>query len=105
MKRLLKFADTLLSTGKEAVKNVYNTVARDCRSTMGKNVRLIQLTCESSHPSIEDMGKQPFVEVPQGEEWRAEIIRDLINIRDGLCKDSDWTKEEAIEGLLHVCTT
>ena len=94
------------STGKEAVKNVYNTVARDCRSTMRKNVRLIQLTCESNHPSIvEEMGKQPFVEVPQGEEWRAEIIRDLINIRDGLCKDNEWTKEEAIEGLLHVCTT
>ena len=58
MKRLLKFADTLSSTGKEAVKNVFNTVARDCRSTMGKNVRLIQLTCESSHLSIEEIGKK-----------------------------------------------
>ena len=105
MKRFLKFADTLASTRKEAVKTVYNTLARDCRSTTGRNVRRINLTCESSHPSGEEIERQPFAEIPHGEEWRAGIAKDLINIRDGLCEHSNWTREEAIYGLLHVCTT
>ena len=67
---------------------------------MAKNVRL-----RIESPVCKRNRKTTFVEVPKGEEWRAKIIRDLINIRDGLCKDNEWTKEEAIEGLLHVCTT
>ena len=104
MKRFLKFTDTLANTRKEVVKSVYNTLVNDCRSTTGRNFRQIKLTCKSSHPSAEDIERQPFVEVPHGEEWRGNIIKDLINIRDGLCERSNWTKEEAIDGLLHVCT-
>ena len=104
MKRSLKFFETLSNSGKEAVKLVYNTIVNDCRSTTGKNYRLLHLACKSIHATAVEIGKLSFVDVPAGEEWRPGMIKDLINVRDNLCF-CDWTKEEATEALHHVCTT
>ena len=107
MKRFVKFAESLAETKKGVVRNVYNTLVNDCRSTVGMNTRLIQLACNTIKASTKDIEKQPFFKMPQCKVWRVGIIEDLINIRDNqsYLNSIDWKKEEVAEALHHACTS
>ena len=107
-KRFITFSVKLETSPKMVVRNINRMIGKDCRSTTGENIRRIILSCGSdpfTGPTREDISKKGFEEVPAGEEWRAGIINELIDIREGLLEPNGWTSEEVDETLTHLCIT
>ena len=53
-------------------------------------------------PSRDDI--KTFATTPEGDEWRVEIVKELIQIRDRLLGSVGWTGEEIQETLTFLCT-
>ena len=45
-----------------------------------------------------------FQPVPEGEQWRISVIRDLVEIREGFNSDIGWSKED-LSFALELLTT
>ena len=48
--------------------------------------------------------KLKFQPVPEGEQWRINVIKDLVEIREGLSSDIGWSKED-LNFALELLTT
>ena len=53
-------------------------------------------------PSRDDI--KTLVTTPEGDDWRVEIVKELIQIRDRLLGSVRWTGEEIQETLTFLCT-
>ena len=90
------------------VRTVNHIIGKDCRSITGENIRRIMLDCGADPvigPTREDISKKGFEAVPTGEEWRAHVINDLIDVRDGLMHIIDWEPKEVEDALTYLCIT
>ena len=107
MKRFVKFTEKLSTTKKQTVRNVYYTMMNDCRSTIGMNARMIRLKCNpaGTKVTLKDIEKQSFCPIPQSEDWRISVIKDLIGIRDNMPSSIGWDKDEILDALDYVCTS
>ena len=106
VKRFLSFTEKLVNAPKEAVRNIYNVLGSDCRSTTGANKRRISLEYDADpvkRPSHSDIAV--FMTTPEGEERRSGIVKELIQIRDGQISLIGWTDEEVHETLTYLCVS
>ena len=90
------------------VRNINRIIGEDCRSTTGENIRRIMLHCGSDAfegPTREDISRKGFEAVPAGEEWRVDVINELIDMRDGFLENNGWTSQEVDKTLMYLCTT
>ena len=107
-KRFISFTEKLKSSPKIVVRTVNHIIGKDCRSITGENTRRIMLNCGADPvigPTREDISKKGFEAVPTGEEWRAHMINELIDMRDGLMDNIDWEPKEVEDTLTYLCTT
>lgn len=107
-KRFVTFTDKLKTSPKMVVRNINKIIGKDCRSTTGENIRRIMLNCGSDSfrgPTREDVSRKGFEAVPAGEEWRVDVINELIDMRDGFLEPNGWTSQEVDETLTYLCTT
>ena len=107
-KRFVTFTDKLKMSPKMVVRNINKIIGKDCRSTTGENIRRIMLNCGSDSfrgPTREDVSRKGFEAVPAGEEWRVDVINELIDMRDGFLEPNGWTSQEVDETLTYLCTT
>ena len=70
--RFRKFCSNLVKSKRPEVNQLFNIQRHDCRSTFGRNYRNIVLT--NSHSD------DPY-ELPNGCEWKINMIKELIEIR------------------------
>ena len=106
--RSIGFMKRLASSRKSVLRHAFNRFSRDCRTTTGSNVRNILLETGSQlfdQLSTNDSRKIEFHPTPVEEQWRISIIRDLLDIRDGMGDNVGWTSEEIDETLEYLCTT
>ena len=106
-KAFVSFVEKLQHSPKEVVRNVFQLIKEDCRSTTGSNIRNINLDCavDQVHPFAKiDIEKKDFFPAPADSGWKVPLIRELINMRDGDCNTSGWTKEEMDFALEYLCT-
>ena len=107
MKRFINFTEKLSCSRKCATRNIFHTIINDCRSTSGMNLRRIMLECGKSRireATSKSVGENPFHPVPLGEEWRINLVEELMEMRDDL-PNSVWNKNEISLTLDYVCTT
>ena len=65
-----------------------------------------QLRCgPGDWTTCKDISRKTFEPVPIGEEWRAQVINELIDIRDGLMDIIEWTPKEVEDTLTYLCST
>ena len=105
LKRFIGFTEKLAQSPKAVVRNMYKILGMDCRTTTGANTRQISLEYDADPikgPSRDDIAA--FVTTPEGEEWRAGFVKDIIQIRDGAMNSIGWTDEELQEALTFLCT-
>ena len=105
--RFVGFTSKLLSSKKEVLRNVFEVLRKDCRSTTGANIRNIKLECNSGPSeqlSAERVSSLKFHPVPQEEEWRIDFVKDLMSMRDNGMDDNTMSKDELITMLEHLCT-
>ena len=110
-RRLLKgfatFTEKLSTSPKEAVRNVYEMVKHDCRSITGSNIRNIGLECAINplRPlSNVDIEKKDFIRTPRDAIWKVPLIEELIEMRDGIKDNAEWTKQEIDYTIEYLCT-
>ena len=104
VKRFLSFTEKLRNSPKVVVQNIYKILGSDCQTTTGANARRITLEYNTdliNGPSRNDI--TTFATTPEGEEWRSEMIKELIQVRDGEMNSIEWTTEELQETINHLC--
>ena len=52
-----------------------------------------------------DVAKKAFQPIPTDEEWRIQLIKDLILVRDGSMTSIGWNHDEIKDTLMFLCTT
>ena len=85
-------------------------LARSCladqRTVVGKTTRLLSDTCgeEAEYLTSYKVKKSlSYFDTPEGQEWRAPLIRELISIRDGQLGLQGFTAEEIKMLLDYQC--
>ena len=84
--KVRRFTAKLSTSCKKVVRDTYNLIGNDCHRTMGSNLHHIMLECgkdQTKHVSMKDFAKTGFHPIPASEEWRVEVINELVRIRDG----------------------
>ena len=105
--RFVNFVSKLSSSKKELLRNAYEAVRTDCRSTTGANIRNIRLECNiglSDQLSAECVRRWKFQPVPPGEEWRIDVVNHILSMRNNRIDDNIMVKDELDAMLDYVCT-
>ena len=108
LKRFFRFTENLKCSDKSCAKNVFNCLKYDCRSTTGRNLRMIanmteKASCDFIIPqTIDKIRYVPYVN--DMTEAKIEAVRELIAIRDGKKVLRQWNKDEVAE-LTNFLTT
>ena len=105
LKRFISFTEKLAQSPKDVVRNLFKIFGSDCRSTTGANTRNISLEFETdpfTGPLRENI--TAFASIPEGQEWKVDIVKEIIQIRDGAMNQVGWTSEELEEVLVNLCT-
>ncbi len=106
LQRFVSFSTKLALSRKKVISNTYRLIRNDCRSTIGANIRNILL--ENGVDGKREIQKddiKEFKETPDEDKWRIGVIKDLIDIRDGLMEPIGWTSQDVKDMLTHLCTT
>ena len=72
-RRYIKFINSVRVSGKAVLRDMYQSIKRDCRSATGANLRnMMKLTKQSDIEDIKqsDFDSLVYNEIPEGEEWR-----------------------------------
>ena len=81
---------------------------KDTRSTTGSNLRKMMLLFDKVR--VEDITKNDvnsfkYADVPQGDEWRVEMVKEIIEIRNSKLEVENFDDEEIEEILNYLCTS
>ena len=106
--RFLNFNTKIKNSKKETLIYVYKKVRRDVRSITGKNLNNVKLLC--GYDDIDNLKTNScddllFHRVPPGEEWRINLIREIINVKYDESNIENLDAEEIDEILEFVCTS
>ena len=104
MKRTEKFINSLSNSRKRALRNVSQILVNDCRSTIGRNQRLIRLSETSRREVVNGLITQ-FEPIPIEETWRLSVINDMLEVRNDQSCIPFWNKDEIDSLLYHACTS
>ena len=75
LKRFSKFHDKLVISNNPLIRNLYSIQCGDMRSSLGRNIH--ELAVNTSYRS-----NIPIHPVPPGEEWRVQLVRELLAVRE-----------------------
>ena len=82
IKRFMKFRDTIASSSIPQIKLLHRVQCCDWRSTYGRNCMHILREAQATDMTQVTMEKIQVNPVPQGEEWRLDLLKDLLAERD-----------------------
>ena len=108
IERFLNFTIQIANSEKIALKNVFNFIKNDARSTTGKNLRSILLLLDKNDIddlSPQDASKILYKEVPENELWRIALVKELIDIRQGVLEVEGFSEDELVTILNYTCTS
>ena len=107
IKRFLTFLDKIRKSKKQTLIHVLNKICHDVRSVTGSNLSNIMLRVGKTR--VEDIApsdsKVAFKEIPNGQEWRVNAVRELIEVQNDKLKVSGFDSEEIETMLTWICTT
>ena len=107
IKRFLSFVDSLRSSNKKALKNVFLKIRKDTQSVTGYNLRKILLLGNKGDVDLlnpTDANEIKYYPVPEAEQWRIGFVKELTDIKFGRMTIDGFTTEE-INDLLHIICT
>ena len=105
MKRFTTFTDNISRSEKISMRNMFNTIKKDCRSITGRNMRMISKYCNKLIVNVKEVSKQYYTPVPIHELWRVKLLEELLDIRDNKDDLEDFSKEEILDFIQYLCTT
>ena len=85
IKRFLGFKNQVNKCPKSIIKKFFKLCQNDTQSITGSNFRKIMLLCKKTsidHIVDTDIDNLSFCEIPENEEWRLNLVKDLIEARN-----------------------
>ena len=86
-KRFINFVKKIQSSKKLALRCLFGSLKNDCQSTVGRNIRFLQNKYHLGEISDFDSrtaNKNEYEPIPKDEEWRVHVIKELIDVRQGM---------------------
>ena len=107
IKRFLKFCENLKNSKKSVVRNVYNMIKFDTRHTIGSNLREIALLSDKTVSELitSDHKHVQYIQIPDMEEYRLDMIWEIIDIKQDQMKLENLDKNELNLILTHLCSS
>ena len=127
-KRFVTFTQKLATSEKAPLRNLFNRVKRDCRSTSGSNLRNLMLRyrvkrdCRSTTGSnlrnlmlrynansqeeinSDVLNKSLYKVIPTDNEWKITMAKELIDVTRGNAIIPDFQFNEIMSLLEHITT-
>ena len=108
MKRFINFTDKLSRSTKISARNIFNIMKNDCRSTTGRNLRMIMKYCDKFRMTelcAKEISSQFYMKIPEKEAWRISLVQELLDIRDKVSDGINWNVDETSFCIDYLCTT
>ena len=108
MKRFLRFCELIMKSKKNALKTVFLNIRRNVKSVTGRNLRkLMFMTGKSdiSELTSDSMRNIEYNPVPIDEEWRIQMLKELIMVKQGERDVENFSQEEINEIIEFVCSS
>ena len=104
-KRYINFIERLRKSKKEVLRSVLRKIENDCRSTTGRNIRKLLLESDVYQLSDVNVNSRAYNETPKGDEWKIDMVEEILNVKTGYMQVPDFTLEE-LNGICEVlCST
>ena len=103
IRNFIQFINKIKNSTKPLLRTLLEAIKYDTRSTTGSNLRGIMLLSSKSNIediSVNDGDQFPYFPRPEDEDWKAEMLNQLIDEKDRGCLD-----KEEIEWLDYLCTS
>ena len=106
--RFLTFISRIEKSKKILPRVLLQAIKRDCRSVTGSNLRnILLLTRKDDISEIfeSDIQQMIYMPVPNHEEWRIEMLKELIDVKWGDATIDYFDDREITEIIEEICTT
>ena len=93
---------------KQAIKNVFNLIRKDCQSVTGSNLRKIMLLVQKTNVDDlvpEDALNVIYHEIPDCEMWRIGFVNEITDVKFGQASIDGFTRQELNVILEDICTS
>ena len=106
VKRFLNFIESIKKSSKDIITNLFQCICFDVRSTTGSNLRDIMLAVNKDNvldlePS--DSNKIKYNEAKEEDRWKIDILKELIEVRNGTLQVETLTNDEASAIIEDLC--
>ena len=108
LKRFLGFLSQIQKSRKKLPAKLLKQIEHDTGSTTGSNLRKILLLVGKhtiEEISIKDQDRYEYCPIQPGDEWKVNMVRELIEVRENNLNVEHFTAEELEEVLEHICTS
>ena len=108
IKRFLSFLQQIKKSRKMIPKFLLNTIMNDAQSITGSNVkRILALAKKTNIDDItqKDIDNIVYEEIPEGNMWRIDVIKEITDIKFGKLELDGFTHEECEEILKFACVS
>ena len=107
MKRYLAFISKIENSKKESLRKLLKLAKSDVRTTTGGNLRLIMM--QSGMGSVDDLNvidaeSIEYHTIPEGETWRLEMLKELIEAKQGELQVPGMRKDDMDHIMNYICT-
>ena len=105
-KRFLKFIESIKSSKKIALKNLFKVVKHDCRSVTGRNLLNIKLLVNKTNIDSlvpDDAMGISYHEISEENAWRVNIVKELTDVKFGESYVEGFSRKELDSILNYVC--
>ena len=106
-KRYIKFINAVRTSRKTVLREVFQQINDDCRSTTGANLRhMMKLTKKYRNEEMKqsDFDELTYNKIPEGEDWRIASAAELIQLKNNVLDVDLMTIKEIDEILEEVVT-
>ena len=105
--RFLSFIQSVRRSKKICVKNLLKMVEHDTRSVTGHNLRTLMLNSRTDNIKklVPRHADYDYFEVPDGQEYRIEFIKELIEVKNNIYEVDGFNNEELDDILCFLCTS
>ena len=88
---------------KEVIRHVLREIENDCRSTTGRNMRKLSLEYDVHRIDNIDVNQQPYIDIPTGDEWKINVVQEMMEIKSGQLQVDDFSLKEVDEICRDIC--
>ena len=106
VRRYMAFIDKIRSSSKTTLKQLLDVVKGDVRLTTGHNLRTMMILANKNSIEELNVGNVDFeyLRVEENDEWKINIVKELIEIRSGGLEVPGMDSDELEEILEFICT-